>query len=141
MRVISIDKHKKDVIEVRWMWLPTFIGQNSHLLQMLDKDLMKEFPPPFEATKEKLDEIHNFVINWLTEKLPIEGLPIYLQGIADVIEGEGESSNRRPVRLPDEFIKLLGDRRREELKDERVIHEMRNLATDSIEWFFIPEGD
>jgi hypothetical protein len=88
MRIIDIDKTKPDRLEVKWMWLPTFIGQNSHLLQMLDKAVMKEFPPPYEATDEKLDEIHEFVINWFEMVLRVPGLAKYLRAIEMVPEGK-----------------------------------------------------
>ena len=196
MRIIGLNKHKAGELEVKWMWLPTFIGQNNHLLQMLDRALQVEFMPPLQATETKLDEINEFVINWLCKTLKISGLEIYLRSLEDVGEDvpsvrknlfrelrqvfrgvkwggvesievsgtvgkevsldegpiavtiiptkdnegdEGKRSSRKPMRLPDKFIELLGERRREELKDERVIHEMRNMATDAIEWFFIPE--
>lgn len=88
MRIVGVNKHKTSQLEVKWMWLPTFIGQNSHLLQMLDRDVQQEFPPPYEATEEKLEEIHVFVINWFGEVLGIPGLVEYLKAIELVPEGE-----------------------------------------------------
>ena len=89
MRTIHIEDHKGKVsIEVRWMWLPTFIGQNSHLLQMLDKALTEEFPTPFEATEEKLDEIHSFVIDWFGTVVRVPGLTDYIRAIEKVPEGK-----------------------------------------------------
>lgn len=63
------------------MWLPTFIGQNTALLKDVDKALAHVFPPPLEATEEKLDEMHKFVIHFLCEKLQVCNLDRYLKAI------------------------------------------------------------
>lgn len=88
MRVIVVDRHRPDILELRWMWLPTFVGQNQPLLAELGREAMKKFPPPYEATEEKLDEIHDFVIDWLTKKVNVEGFGQYLRAIESVVEGE-----------------------------------------------------
>ena len=64
------------------MWLPTFIGQNTAVLGELDRALRTEFVAPFEADDERLDEIHNFVIEWLGGKFKINGLKDYLRAVA-----------------------------------------------------------
>jgi len=86
MRLIQQNKHKETTIEVAWMWLPTFIGQNSALLKELDLALTDEFPPPIRATEKNLDEMHQFVANWLSDRLQISGLLEYLLSIHYVSE-------------------------------------------------------
>ena len=84
MRFIEVDKHNDKVLSVSWMWLPGFLGQTTALLGELDHVLSAKFPPPFELTAEKLDEIHRFVIDWLCEKHKIPGLWHYLRSIEGV---------------------------------------------------------
>ncbi len=87
MRVIQQYKDNPNIYEIAWMWLPTFIGQNTALLGELDHVLGARFPPPVEISEEVLDEIHNFVIDWICEKLNIPGLDLYLKGLEHVGEG------------------------------------------------------
>jgi hypothetical protein len=84
MRFIEVDKHNDKILTVAWMWLPCFIGQNTALLGELDHVLSAKFPPPFEPTEEKLDEIHRFVIDWLCDKHKIPGLWHYLRAVEEV---------------------------------------------------------
>jgi hypothetical protein len=86
MRVIQQHKDNPKVFEVAWMWLPTFIGQNTALLGELDHALSVRFPPPVEISEEVLDEIHDFVIEWVCGKLNIEGLEQYLRGLEHIKE-------------------------------------------------------
>lgn len=88
MRLIQQHKDNPKILEVAWMWLPTFIGQNTALLGELDHALAVRFPPPMEATEEVLDEIHRFVIDWICEKLNIDGLWHYLRAIESIKEGD-----------------------------------------------------
>jgi len=85
MRFIQEDKHNPKILEVVWMWLPTFIGQNTALLGELDHALAAKFPPPFDVTEDKLDEIHEFVVDYICGKHPIfTGLREYLQAVRGV---------------------------------------------------------
>jgi hypothetical protein len=84
MRLIQQNKDKPEVLEVAWMWLPTFIGQNTALLTELDAALAEEFSPPVLMTEENLNEMHRFVINHICDKLKIPGLWNYLSSVADV---------------------------------------------------------
>lgn len=88
MRLIQQHKDNAAVLEVAWMWLPTFIGQNTALLGELDKALGAKFPPPLDIDDTVLDDIHRFAIDWLSTKLRITGLWHYLRAIEHV-GGEG----------------------------------------------------
>lgn len=90
MRFIQQNKDKPNILEVAWMWLPTFIGQNTALLGELDHVLSVRFAPPLEVDDAKLDEIHRFVIDWLCGKLNIPGLWHYLRAVEEVNKENGE---------------------------------------------------
>jgi hypothetical protein len=97
MRLIQQHKDNDKILEVAWMWLPTFIGQNTALLGELDHALSVRFPPPLEVSDELLDEIHRFVIDWICGKLNIDGLWHYLRAIEEV-------NNERSSGLPEREI-------------------------------------
>ena len=78
MRIVQRSKSDPTCLELSWMWLPTFIGQNVALLKDLDKAMSKEFPPPLELDDVVLDKIHDFAVSWIQEKLKIAGLDQYL---------------------------------------------------------------
>lgn len=88
MRLIQQNKDKPAILEVAWMWLPTFIGQNTALLGELDHVLGARFPTPLEVDDTKLDEIHRFVIDWVCDKLKIPGLWHYLRAVEHIKEGD-----------------------------------------------------
>lgn len=88
MRFIQQNRDKPKILEVAWMWLPTFIGQNTALLGELDHVLGARFPTPFEVDDAKLDEIHRFVIDWVCDKLKIPGLWHYLKAVENIKEGD-----------------------------------------------------
>lgn len=85
MRIIH---HARDgVIEVKWMWLPTFIGQNYQVMVGLKDFLSKTYPPgKTEITEDLLDDIHSQVIAWLVVRFPLPGMLEYLKGIEHVQE-------------------------------------------------------
>lgn len=89
MRVIQVAKD--GAIELSWMWLPTFVGQNYLILRELGRVWEAQFPDGVAHTPEGLDEMHEFTINWLCEKFPIPGLYTYLKGIERVEEGSGDA--------------------------------------------------
>jgi len=88
MRLIQQHRDNPNVFEVAWMWLPSFIGQNSSLLSDLDKALTEHFEPPVEVNENKLNEIHQFVIDWICDKIKIKGLWHYLSAIERVSGGD-----------------------------------------------------
>ncbi len=86
MRVIQVAKD--GAIELSWMWLPTFIGQNYQALKELGKAWDAAYPNGVQNTSDGLDNMHDFTIKWLCEKFPIEGLDGYLKAITHVRERE-----------------------------------------------------
>jgi len=65
--------------EVRWMWLPTFIGQNLELMRRLDAELVKYVG--HKADKKLLSTIHADIVEFLCREYPIPGLRKYLNAI------------------------------------------------------------
>lgn len=86
MLLVDQDKHDPDILTVHWMWLPTFIGQNQHLLSQLDHALNTRFHPPLELNEDLLEEIHEFTLDWLSQQVPVKGLREYLASIRMVNE-------------------------------------------------------
>lgn len=84
MRVIQVAPD--GAIELSWMWLPTFIGQNYQVTKELGDAWKDQYPEGLPNTSEGLDEMHFFTIKWLTEKFAIEGLAEYLSGIGNIKE-------------------------------------------------------
>jgi len=82
MRVIQVAKD--NAIELSWMWLPTFIGQNYGVLQQLGRAWEAKFPQGVAVTPESLDVMNEFTIKWLCEKFNIKGLDKYLRAIEHV---------------------------------------------------------
>lgn len=90
MRVVSIAED--GVLELNWMWLPTFIGQNHGLQQQLGMAWNEKWPEGFVYTEEMLDEVHRFTVDWFTEKIPIRGFKEYLEAIRNVVDEEQEDA-------------------------------------------------
>lgn len=84
IRIVQVARDRDDTLELAWMWLPTFIGQNTGLQKELWAAINSLYPPPWEATPEKLDEIHNFACGWLSEHLHIRGLDRYLMAMKEI---------------------------------------------------------
>lgn len=84
MRAVNITKDRSEVVELAWMWMPTFIGQNTGLQRELLAALERQFPPPWESTSEQMDAIHVFVCNWLEERLKIKGLGLLIDALKHV---------------------------------------------------------
>jgi hypothetical protein len=77
--------HRPGVYEVRWMFLPTFIGQNVPMMKQLETELTKTFVGR-PAEDSVLDEVHEYVLNWIAKKFPLNGIRQYLEGISFVRE-------------------------------------------------------
>jgi hypothetical protein len=71
------------VVEVRWMWLPTFIGQNLELMRKLERELTTQFIG-MKATEETLDMIHEWVVDRICKEYPLIGIRDYLHAIEKV---------------------------------------------------------
>lgn len=87
MRLIQQSKHNPNTLEVVWMWLPTFIGENKQVLGELDHALSAHFPPPVTLSEEVLDAMHEFVIEYLCSKFTIVGLEEYLTAVKFIDQG------------------------------------------------------
>lgn len=75
------------VVELNWMWLPTFVGMNAQL----KKELEERLAPKLEGRplEDSLDDAHEMVIEFLVEKFPaLEGLRDYLDAMKYVTDGE-----------------------------------------------------
>jgi len=78
------------VLELNWMWLPTWIGMNSALKARLEKELQAEIVGR-ELTEDALDEISNMVIEEIATMNPgIDGVQDYLDGLKFVRMFDGK---------------------------------------------------
>jgi hypothetical protein len=88
MRLIQQRRDNPNILEVAWMWLPTFIGQNTALLGELDHVLNAHYIKPMSGNlvvdDHVLDEINDFTINWIVGKLNISGLEEYLRAVKHI---------------------------------------------------------
>lgn len=74
--------HEEGKVEVRWIWLPTFIGQNIALMKRLDTALGKYLG--HRADDALLDEMNAFVVDFLCMEYPMPGLRKYLEALKHV---------------------------------------------------------
>jgi hypothetical protein len=75
-----------NVVELNYMWLPTFIGQNAAFKKKLEQDLRGQIEG-LELTPVNLDRIHGMVMDYILEEFKIEGLFDYLDGLKFVQAG------------------------------------------------------
>jgi hypothetical protein len=68
------------VLELNFMWLPTFIGMNSAMATELQAHL-KEKLVGVELTEQVLDFAHDQVLDFLAQRFPVEGLRDYLDAL------------------------------------------------------------
>jgi len=72
------------VLELNFMWLPTWIGMNSGLKKEIEEYLGKIIVGR-EMTEAVLDEAHDLVVAFLMGRFPeIHGLPAFLDGLRKV---------------------------------------------------------
>lgn len=77
----------KDRCELRWMWLPMFLAQNTELLKKLEEELNRRFKG-LQATERVLTEMNLFITGWLQQQLPtIRGFEKFLEGLKHIEEG------------------------------------------------------
>lgn len=69
------------ILELNFMWLPTWIGSNAHLKQKIEKALSTKFVGRV-ITEQELDKINEELIDYLQELHPtILGLWEYIDGL------------------------------------------------------------
>ena len=79
--VVRVDR---GVLEVNYMWLPSWIGMNSVLMKELG-EYMRSKAEGKELNTDTLDELDLEVRNFLCQRFPtIEGLDRYLNGLIHV---------------------------------------------------------
>ena len=83
MRVVNPSADNPNAVELNFMWLPTFIGQNPLVLRELRTEMERTFLKQ-QLTDDTLWEMHYTVIAWLESKFPFEGLGRYLKAIEEV---------------------------------------------------------
>lgn len=88
MRVIQVAED--GALELSWMWLPTFIGQNHLAQRQLGDAWRRHFPNGIVYSEEGLDEVNEFTIDWLLKKFNITGLEQYLRAIKHVGQENGQ---------------------------------------------------
>lgn len=78
MRLISVTGN---VVELNYMWLPTWLGQNAQFKKQLETDLRSQVEG-LELTEVSLDAVDRLVMNYIVEKFPhVAGLFDYLDGL------------------------------------------------------------
>jgi len=72
---------EEGVVEVNWLWLPTFIGMNSILKGELEKELAEQIKGR-QLNELTLDFAHVLVVEFLRKKFPtIKGLTEFFDGL------------------------------------------------------------
>lgn len=84
--MLTVQLAKDGALELNWMWLPTFIGQNYPVMRELEKAWKETFTGKLRLNEEGLKEAHEFTIRWLSEKFKINGLGAYLRAIENVVQ-------------------------------------------------------
>jgi len=83
MRWVHISFDDPSALDLNWMWLPAFIGQDHRMLQQLREELMEVFGGrPIQ--NETMAKIHHFVLDWFDRKYHIKGLRKYLEAVIHV---------------------------------------------------------
>jgi hypothetical protein len=78
MRLVAVSGR---VVELNYMWLPTWLGQNAQFKQQLETDLRAKIEG-LELTEQNLNKVNKMVLSYIVEKHPhIEGLFDYLDGL------------------------------------------------------------
>ena len=86
MRVVQFDE-VTGTLNLNFMFLPTFIGQNPIVQKELKVELSNRFAMK-AATPALLDEIHCWIIQWFKDKFQIPGLEKYLRAIEEVQDAD-----------------------------------------------------
>lgn len=75
-----ITETEPGVVELNWMWLPTFIGVSTPMKKRIEEKVSPMLVGK-GATDEVLDAAHEKVIDLLCELHPLPGLRDYLEAI------------------------------------------------------------
>ena len=79
------------VVELNYMWLPTWLGQNAIFKRDLERDLRGRIEG-LELTSDTLDKVDRMVLAYIVEKYPhVQGLFDYLDGLkfVSLVEDDG----------------------------------------------------
>lgn len=77
----AVVRTARGILELNWMWLPTWLGMNASIKKQVEEELRKEVEG-LEMTEWNLDLIHEKVLDILEELNPtVDGLRDYLDGI------------------------------------------------------------
>lgn len=69
------------VLELNYMWLPTWIGMNAALKREIEAELAKTIVNR-TVSEGTFSEIDREIIEWLSKRFPkLEGLREYLEGL------------------------------------------------------------
>ena len=76
-------------IELNYMWLPTFIGMNEHLIREIEGRLGPHLKDQ-TLDDDLLNRAHNLVVDYVSRKFQhVAGLREYLDDIANVKDDAG----------------------------------------------------
>lgn len=78
MRVVTATD--EGAVELNWMWLPTWLGMNAKFKKELE-DKFKEKIEGRPLDEGTLDDIHNEVLDFISNKFQVKGLYDYLDGV------------------------------------------------------------
>jgi hypothetical protein len=97
MRVVVKVPDEPGVLELNFMWLPTWIGMNVRLQAQLKEKLGKEFVG-MEINDDSLDAMSKVVVDTLVELHPhITGLREYLEALKCIDDGQEQQQDRPAV--------------------------------------------
>lgn len=80
MKAVVVLEH--GVVELNWMWLPTWIGMNTNLKAELEKYLAEKIKDymGMKLDNTLVDRLHLLVLDFLDKKYPqINGLRSYIE--------------------------------------------------------------
>lgn len=80
MRLITRTRDRE--LELNWMFLPTFMGMNLQLKREVEAELARYRGRT--VTEDLLNEMHEFVLQYLLGKYPLNGLEAYLRALENV---------------------------------------------------------
>lgn len=83
--MLFVQRTDPGVVELNFMWLPSFIGMNAAVQQEIEKKLspLLQGKP---MTEDTLKEAHEYVIDFLCQRFPLKGLRDYLDAVKFVME-------------------------------------------------------